>query len=133
MVEMKICVLCSQSKICTYELHRQWQNDHTVDLEIFMLGIFRVFNFSAYYLLQLAQWQKKFNGVYLKLRAHAREVSRPCKVITYGQFYLSRVCDTAFQMESCVRRYFNMVFIHVCICAYTCSPLRFFTRLIFAN
>ena len=69
--------------------------------------IFHVLKISRDLFLPPGKEAKIFNGVQLELRAHAREVSKLRSVKNLRLVLLDnwRVCSTAFQMESCVRRY----------------------------
>ena len=51
-----------------------------------------------------------------------------CAVLELTASFTQRVCDTAFQIESCVTRHFKTVFTQVHIHAYTIAQVEKFAQ-----
>ena len=114
---------CGSNSTCVCDSDCLWKDDTsfwilwlsctekltTVDRQIFASGNFRALNFCVFLFLPPGKSGKKFSTVYMYISNLHVELThvkfQDCSSVrTYGKFYLRRVCDKAFQMESYVRR-----------------------------
>ena len=131
-----VVVIAGEIHFCIYRpvaaVHMHLSDVHKLLIDYcksrnFHVRKFQHFKFLCILFSPPGKAAKMFCRVRLGLRAHTCEVSRLFSVRSYSQFYLRRFCHTAFQMESCVRHYFNTVFTQVCIRMQTnCSQFKTF-------